>query len=339
MLSWHLFPMADWPQLRGEWQALQRRVQASALLDADFIEPFLPLPQAQPVIARAVLEGRTVAMTVLTRTSPFSWNTLQPAQAPLGLWLQDPGIAQAHLARALLARLGTPAAVLGLLQRDPLLEARPPDQGRARCVDYIATAHVPLEGSFEDYWAARGKNLRTNLKKQRARLDGANVATRLDLVRDAGQVDAAVRDYGRLESAGWKSAQGTAVQGGTPQGQAYAAMLSAFCARGAGRIYRYWLGEQLAAMDLCIEDGQQLVVLKTSYDESLATQLSPALLMREEIMRSLFAERRFARVEFYGKVMDWHLRWTDQLRTMYHVNYYRWPGLGAMHQWARHARR
>jgi hypothetical protein len=30
--------------------------------------------------------------------------------------------------------------------------------------------------------------------------------------------------------------------------------------------------------------------------------------------------------------MEWHLRWTDEVRTMYHVNYYRWPGLRRLHQ-------
>jgi len=25
--------------------------------------------------------------------------------------------------------------------------------------------------------------------------------------------------------------------------------------------------------------------------------------------------------------MEWHTRWSDEVRTMYHVNYYRWPFL------------
>jgi hypothetical protein len=108
-------------------------------------------------------------------------------------------------------------------------------------------------------------------------------------------------------------------------------MLEAFCRRGKGSIYRYWFGERLAAMDLCIEDGDTLIVLKTSYDESLPSGLSPTQLMREEAMRRLFDDGRIRRIEFYGRVMDWHLRWTEQVRTMYHVNYYRWPGLRRAH--------
>jgi hypothetical protein len=53
--------------------------------------------------------------------------------------------------------------------------------------------------------------------------------------------------------------------------------------------------------------------------------------MREEACRGLFGEGRFARIEFYGRVMEWHTRWTDQVRTLYHLNHYRWPLLAQLH--------
>jgi hypothetical protein len=28
-------------------------------------------------------------------------------------------------------------------------------------------------------------------------------------------------------------------------------------------------------------------------------------------------------VEFYGPLMEWHTRWTDRARDIYHVNFYR----------------
>ena len=30
--------------------------------------------------------------------------------------------------------------------------------------------------------------------------------------------------------------------------------------------------------------------------------------------------------------MEWHLRWTDEVRTIYHSNIYRWRGLPKLHQ-------
>ena len=55
--------------------------------------------------------------------------------------------------------------------------------------------------------------------------------------------------------------------------------------------------------------------------------MSPAFLMRLETFRKLFDERQIKRIEFFGKLMEWHTRWSDEVRTMYHVNYYRWPFL------------
>ena len=204
-----------------------------------------------------------------------------------------------------------------------------------RCLPLnIANAHgweVPSPCSFEAYWNARGKNLRTNLRKQRKRLHDDGVPTRLQVSRAAHEMAGAVADYGALESAGWKAKDGTAVAADNAQGRFYRAMLEAFAATGNACVYRYWIGERLAAMDLCIEGGGCIVVLKTAYDESLGAQLSPALLMREEATRDIFESGRFERIEFYGRVMEWHRRWTDEIRVMYHLNAYRWAWLKRLH--------
>ena len=153
---------------------------------------------------------------------------------------------------------------------------------------------------------------------------------RLQVSRQAAEVAEAIEQYASLEGAGWKAGAGSAVGGA--QARYYRAMLEAFCRRGAGCIYRYWFGTQLVAIDLCIEDGEQLIVLKTTYDEAAAADgLSPALLMREEALRALFDEGRLQRLEFYGRVMEWHTRWTKQVRTLYHVNYYRSGALALLH--------
>ena len=227
-----------------------------------------------------------------------------------------------------------PALMLGLTQCDPMLMARP---GGAHSFDYIRTARITVQGTFDDYWNARGKNLRNNLKKQRNRLRQDGIATRLEIVRASEDMAGAVADYGRLETTGRKATEGTAVAADNDQGRFYRTMLEALARRGAASVYRYWLDglagpevSRLAAMDLCVEGGGCIVILKTAYDEALGPQLSPALLMREDATRGLFDEGRFERIEFYGRVMEWHTRWTDEIRTMYHLNGYRWPFLGRL---------
>ena len=331
-MKWSLVKAAQFGAMAGQWSALHARCQGSPMLAPEFVQPLITeFGRGNEWLARCEHEGRTVAMALVVARGRGSWALFQPAQAPIGLWLQEPGLPLAPLLAALLRALPGVPLGFGLTQLDPDLLARPVDSSALRSFDYIATAKITLAGSFDHYWNARGKNLRANLKKQRARLDKDGVTPRLQVSRAAHEVADAVADYARLESAGWKGGGGTAVGAGNAQGRYYRAMLEGFCRRGAGSIYRYWFGEQLVAMDLCIEDANQIIVLKTTYDESVAGNLSPTLLMREEACRALFDAGRFARLEFYGKVMEWHTRWTDEVRTLYHVNYYRWPALGRLH--------
>ena len=77
---------------------------------------------------------------------------------------------------------------------------------------------------------------------------------------------------------------------------------------------------------MTLEGNGSLIILKTTYDESIKSS-SPAFLMRQEAVRQLFAEGRIRRIEFHGKLMQWHTRWSDEARTMYHINYHRWAAV------------
>ena len=65
-----------------------------------------------------------------------------------------------------------------------------------------------------------------------------------------------------------------------------------------------------------------LVVLKTTYDEKY-TQLSPAFLLRLAQTQSAYETGEVDRIEFYGRKRDWHTRWTEKFRTLYHASSYR----------------
>ncbi len=125
--------------------------------------------------------------------------------------------------------------------------------------------------------------------------------------------------YGALESAGWKSSGGTAIHAENSQGQFYINLLKDFCTKGNGSIYQYRYDGELVATDLCIEQGGTFVILKTTYDETIKTT-SPAFLLRKETLESLFSNGQVDTIEFYGKLMDWHTKWSDEVRTLYHLN-------------------
>ena len=327
MPAWHTYPVEEFRRQALHWDRLNSRLGGVPFLQSSFIASALKwFGDGKELLAVHDGPMGIDAMALLTLRGRGKWQTFQPSQLPLGACLVAPGVSVEETMRELLARLPGLGLVLGFTQQDPQLLKRPDETGSLKTLDYIQTAWVEVDAPFDDYWAKRGKNLRQNMKRQRAKLDNEGIKTQLEIVTDPTEVAEAIRDYGALESAGWKADRGTAVHPDNAQGKFYREVFEEFCARGDARIFRYRLDGRVAAMDLCLENGPLHVVLKTTYDESVRT-LSLSSLMRQEIFRILFASQRTRRIEFYGKLMEWHTRWTDKARTLYHVNSYRWPFL------------
>ncbi|XVJ68850.1 MAG: GNAT family N-acetyltransferase [Rhizobacter sp.] len=264
-----------------------------------------------------------------------AWETFQPSQLPLGAWVgpQD-SMASPHWAEQIEGLCGAlPGFCLsvGLTQLDSRSHPRPADVSTWRSMDYIDTAWVDVNQSFDEYWEERGKNLKQNCRKQRNKLETDGIAVVLECITTPDAVAQAMVDYGSLEGAGWKAANGTAVLPGNAQGRFYRAMLENFCKQGRARIYRYRFNDKVVSMDLCIQSGTTIVILKTAYDESYKT-VSPSSLMRQDEFQELFGEKTFKRIEFYGKVMEWHTRWTDNARSVYHLTSYRWGLVQSLHR-------
>ncbi len=331
--SWRLFPGREFASIASQWDDLNEAGASSPLLTSTFVSHLLThFGTGREKIALYESEGRLKAICVIGSgtSAPLSF---QPSQAPIGLYVQEQTDGLDHNAlRQLIPALGIGSVMFGLMQLDPELLPRPVDQSLLETNDYIRTGRITITGSFEDYWAARGKNLRSNMKKQRNKLEGEGIVTRLECLTRPEDVAAGIAEYGRLEAAGWKSAGGTAISADNQQGRFYRALLEDYCARGWGRIYRYWFNDKVVAVDLCVACGGTMVILKTTIDETIKG-VSPAFLMRHEYLPEIFARQEFARVEFYGRMMDWHTKWTDEFRTLYHVNVFRWPFVQRLYTW------
>ena len=331
-MTWTLLPATQFAAHAERWANFNEETLASALLRPEFVQPLLTeFGSGKELLVYHERQGQVMAMAIITPRRAGAWDTFQPSQAPIGMWMQRAGTdLQAMLASLMRALPGLPL-VIGLTQRDPQLSPRPAEGSGVRTQDYIQTARIKIHGSFEEYWNARGKNLRSNLKKQRSKLVKEGITTRLQVSRAPEEMAAAIADYGILESAGWKAGMGTAIHPDNAQGRFYQSMLEGFCRRGQASVLRYWFDDKIVAMNLCIEGNGSMIVLKTTYDETLSSHYSPAFLMREETCQQLFDEHEFDTLEFYGRVMEWHMRWTDDVRTMYHVTGYRWPFLLQLH--------
>src|SRR5262245_33012533 len=321
---WRFLPIEKFDELAGSWDRLNDAASGVPFLSSLFIRNLLRVfrdGSERLVVLGA--DGEEQVIGIVRRGRLGAWETYQPSQLPLGAWVMAGSLDYERVAESLLRVLPGAPLLFALTQQDPLVRPRPTDSATLRTADWIQTGWVEVAGPFEAYWKARGKQLQQNMRTQRSKLKAQGIEPTLEVLQHPHQVAGAIEDYGRLEGAGWKAVQGTAVRADNDQGRFYRAMLEDFCRADKARIYRYRFGDRTVAVDLCIESANVHVLLKTTYDESIRG-LSPSSLLRQEAYRHVFEERRVRRIEFYGRMMEWTRRWTDLKRTLYHVNSYRW---------------
>ncbi len=334
MVGWSVLPGTDFVAHTDAWQSLNAARGNSPLLDPEVLRACLAAFGSGRE-RLAILGDPTTpqAMGFLVPTGKGSWQSWQPANAPLGFWLARPDCDLAGISRALLFRLPGLPLLLGISQQDPLLVPRPVESAFLSTLDYIVTARIALAGmSYQDYWRQRSKNLRHDIKRQSNRLAREQVRTRLEAVTEAAAMVGAVRDYALLETRGWKEAINSAVIPGGLQAHFYETLLQALAVRGEAAVYRFFYDDQLVATDLCLRRSGCLIILKTTYDET-CQGTSPAHLMRHAVIQDALETGRYHTIEFYGPVQDWHRRWSEDLRTLYHVNVVRGPFLSSLRRW------
>lgn len=320
-MHWTLHPITEFKNYRNDWNRLNESGPRSPLLNTDFIEPLLEVFGTRAErLAICICNGHVCAITVVTPAKFGAWMTFQPSQSPLGIWIHDTHLEYEPLVRNLRRRLPFPCIQMSVTQQDPNLYPRPTDTRRLKSLNYIQTARITIDKPFDEYWASRGKNLRQNLNRQRNRLAREDTVPELIQIMEPESIAEAVKNYGELESAGWKSTTGTAIHAGNQQGQFYRILLQRFCSKRQGVVFQYKYNSKIVATDLCVFNKQAIVILKTTYDESITTS-SPAMLMRQDAFSSIFEQGITKSVEFYGKFMEWHSKWTDEIRNMYHLNY------------------
>jgi CelD/BcsL family acetyltransferase involved in cellulose biosynthesis len=332
-MPWRIESIDSFGACSGAWQALNVSVTNTPLLDRLFVASVIEqFSTGKELIATYDVQGAPRAMGILTRVSPFYWQTMQPPNAPIGLWLCDPSLDMEALLSQLVAALSPFCLMVSITQQDPDALPRPQASSRLMTFDYITTARIDFPEAFPVYWQSRSKNFRQNVNRQRNHLKRDQIVPRLEGLSAVADMRRAVADYSQLECAGWKGESNSAVRMDEPQGHFYVKLLSSFAEQGESLIYRYYFGDRLVASDLCICRADTLIILKTAYDEA-HQGLSPAHLMRIDAFERLLGQGRVRRVEFFGPLKDWHTRFTDRVRTMYHLNFYRWPILKRAHEW------
>ncbi|NDH53552.1 MAG: GNAT family N-acetyltransferase [Betaproteobacteria bacterium] len=307
--------LAQRSDLRASWDQLNGTRGALPFLDSEAMVCALQiLGDGSERLLLARCDGALQAMFLLIPQGAFKWSSFQPSQMPLGAWVARPELALTDLARSLLRGPLGLCLVLSITQVDPCIASRAGDAPDRRHSDYVDTGWIDINGSFDLYWASRGKNLRQNMRKQRAKLLAEGVGLRLQVLREHAQMAPAI------------------IHPDNQQGRYYRALLEKASLRGEALVTQYLFDDRVVAMNLCLEREGTLIVLKTTYDESIKT-CSPAFLLRESELQQIHAEGRIKRVEYFGRVMDWHTKLTDRKRGLYHLSQYRWPVLRRVAEW------
>ncbi|MES9957448.1 MAG: GNAT family N-acetyltransferase [Sedimenticola sp.] len=315
---------------RDNWQRLAIDVLGCdhPLAHVDYVEPLLNhLGDENVLLALYGVNGED-GMVLLEKRQPGGWSTFAPHTGPFTFGLirnDDSGYADQAIGE-LIKTLPGLAMMLSFLKLDPAhpvaISSQPPE--RTQRLDYFETLQIPTDRSFEDYWSERSRNLRRNITKKTNRLNDHNISYELNTISSPDQLAEAVRTYGEIEQHGWKGKAGTAVDFSQASGRFYVDMLGRFAEREKATAYQLVFDGVVVASALTIKGCGMLIILKITFNED-KSDYSPGLLMMYELHKLAFEDPEVEIIEYYGKATQRAQQWAVNLRTLYHLNYFRSP--------------
>lgn len=310
---------SSWDELNGEGH------DGHPLLASDMVRLLCKHFATGPLTFAVLADSQRIYLqTILTREGFGKWSLFNPSQAPIGplVCRRGGGDLSAHLQR-LTHRLPQLGLALDYPTHDPSYAPSLSAPSATHRALWGTTISVSCQGKFEDYWNARSKELRHNVRRYFRRIDEEHSGVWRLVRHDTPEaVGAAVARYGELESRGWKAKEGTALHPTNVQGRFYSELLAAFAGRGHAHAYEFHVGDVLAASRLLISGPTMYVILKTTYDENLG-RIAPGRLLLHTILKELFAAPTRRAVEFYTRANNDTLAWSTDKRDIASVTVYR----------------
>lgn len=311
------------------WQKLWEKVgKRHPLLDYDFVEPLVTFFGSEDLYLALYGEEGEKGMALLGRKSFGVWESFTPGPSPLAMIMIDIEATENNDLAVLVRSLPGLASLLGIQRIDPVYRtiAECSNDPRAIVLDYTETVRIRIQGTFENYWQNRSKNLKRNIIKKKNRIIKEGIKSTFKELKSVSDIHSSVNIYGQLETKGWKGKKGSAVNADNRLGRFYKQMLENFARKNATRIYQLCFDGHVVASCLSIIGGGMNILLKITYDEQFA-DYSPGWMLMYEIHKKLFDEEQNY-IEYYTTSASKGLRqWSDDNRIIYHMNYFRWPFL------------
>jgi CelD/BcsL family acetyltransferase involved in cellulose biosynthesis len=195
--------------------------------------------------------------------------------------------------------------------------------------------YVSTRGDWETYQAGVSAKLRSEMRRRRRRLEELG-EVRLEVTAGGEHLESLLAEGFRVESSGWKGAQGTAIDSNPRTRRFYREVARWADHRGWLRLAFLRLDERPIAFDLSLEADRVHFLLKTGFDHSFH-QFGPGV-----ILRSMMLERAFSSpidtYEFLGTVVGennrWKLDWTGEYRSLIRFQAFA-PSIAGTVDWAR----
>ncbi|TXH27076.1 MAG: GNAT family N-acetyltransferase [Elusimicrobia bacterium] len=327
-MSWEIVAAATrFPELTADWDRLNNQLyNGHPFFDSRFIGALLVhFGSGNERLCIHRTSGLVTGALILVPSGRGRWALFRPAQVQASaLLLSDVGALETLF-----------AALPGLVWTVELYAVDPrfaPDFTALK-LPQVSTpqAHtigVQVVRDFNDYWAKRARKLAHNLRRYFRRVESEGYALRFLAFRDEAEIAARVGRYGTLESAGWKGRAGTAISRENTQGAFYEEVLRGFAATGQAAVYELQIGDHLAASRLMIANAEMLILLKTTYDESLS-RFAPGRLLLYQLLEEQFRHPTLKTIEFYTNATTDQKEWATFGCTIRNIQIFRSPVVSA----------
>ena len=182
------------------------------------------------------------------------------------------------------------------------------------CWTSMCSPVLPLPSSRTALYERLRPKFLANLRRRRRRLEAAIGPVRLERIPNIRPdvIECALDEGFRLEAAGWKGAEGTAIASDRRLAQRYRRIALAFARHDKLALSFLTVGGQRKAFHLALLEDDVYYLFKLGYDPSVAPY-GPGHLLVEEVAMDLI-ERGARQLDFLGEYDAWKREWTAHAR-------------------------
>ena len=322
-ISWKKFSINSSPNNFWEsWDELNQLYNdAHPMLDSRFVKPLISyFPSSGSIIVLACYQASgPIAYFLIQEKNSLIANAYLPSQAQIALALLPKNIPLNNLDFSF--SLNWWNIRLDFYGVDPKYHAPLTNIRQSEKQHRANNVIINLEQSFEQYWKDRPNNLRKNITRYINRIHKEKNNYLFKAITEPSDMRSAVARYGFIESKGWKGKIGTALHPSNAQGNYYKHIMSSFSKSQQAIVFELHIDKQLVASRLCILNKNQLIILKTTYDENYKKYAVGRILLYE-VVKYLFTNKSVQYIDFYTNATKEQADWSTSSREMYNLSFY-----------------